>query len=81
MENNKTMQMWSRGHKARGQGQDYKKNPRPRTDFPRREPLEAKDHGHNAQVFSEKTSLRAKKLHNFRKILDEEKMVMISVHF
>ena len=26
-------QRWSRGHKARGQGQGHKKNPRPRTAF------------------------------------------------
>ena len=36
-------QRWSRGHKARGQGQGHKKNPRPRTALPRTEPLEAKD--------------------------------------
>ena len=34
-------QRWSRGHKARGQG--HKKNPRPRTAFPRTDTLEAKD--------------------------------------
>ena len=40
---------WSRGHKARGQGQGHKKNtrPRPRTALPRIDPLEAKDR--NAQ--------------------------------
>ena len=38
-------QRWSRGHKARGQGQGHKKNPRtrPRPAFPRTEPLEAND--------------------------------------
>ena len=38
-------QRWSRGHKARGQGQGHKKNtrPRPRTAFPRTDTLEAKD--------------------------------------
>ena len=35
-------QRWSRGHKARGQGQGHKKNPRPRTAFPRTDTLEAK---------------------------------------
>ena len=35
-------QRWSRGHKARGQGQGHKKNPRPRTAFPRIDTLEAK---------------------------------------
>ena len=50
-------QRWSRGHKARGQGQGHKKipRPRPRTTFPRTDPLEArtrmleakaKDQGH-----------------------------------
>ena len=50
-------QRWSRGHKARGQG--HKKNPRPRTAFPRTDTLEAKDRnargqGHKAQVLSKK---------------------------
>ena len=40
-------QRWSRGHKARGQGQGHKKNPRlrprPRTAFSRTDTLEAKD--------------------------------------
>ena len=38
-------QRWSRGHKARDQGQRHKKNPRPRprTAFPRTDTLEAKD--------------------------------------
>ena len=42
-------QKWSRGHKARRQGQGHKKNPRPRprTAFPRTETLEAKNR--NAQ--------------------------------
>ena len=40
-------QRWSRGHKARGQGKGHKKNPRPRTAFPRTDTLEAKDR--NAQ--------------------------------
>ena len=56
-------QRWSRGHKARGQGQGHKKNPRPRTAFSRTEPLEAKDRNARGQgqgprtqakVFSEK---------------------------
>ena len=55
-------QRWSRGHKARGQSQGHKKNPRPRprTAFPRTEPLEAKDRNARgqrprtqAQAFSE----------------------------
>ena len=41
------IQRWSRGHKARGQGQGHKKNPRLRTAFPRTDTLEAKDR--NAQ--------------------------------
>ena len=36
------IQRWSRGHKARGLGQGHKKNPRPRTAFPRTDTLEAK---------------------------------------
>ena len=60
MKLNCTEQRWSRGHKARGQGQEHKKNPRPRTD-----PLEAGDRNARgqsqglrtqAQVFSKKKS-------------------------
>ena len=45
------MQRWSRGHKARGQGQGHKKNPRPRpwTAFPRTDTLEAKDRNARGQ--------------------------------
>ena len=51
-------QRWSRGHKARGQfqGQGHKKNPRPRTAFPRTDPLEAKDR--NAQGLGPRTQLQ-----------------------
>ena len=62
------MQRWSRGHKARGQGQRHKKNPRPsaRTALPRTDTLEAKDRNARgqdqglktqAQVFSKKERL------------------------
>ena len=40
---------WSRGHKARGQGQGHKKNPRPGTAFPRTDTLEAKDRNARGQ--------------------------------
>ena len=40
-------QRWSRGHKARGQG--HKKNPRPRTAFPKTDTLEAKDRNARGQ--------------------------------
>ena len=44
-------QRWSRGNKARGQGrgQGHKKNPRPRTAFPRTDTLEAKDRNARGQ--------------------------------
>ena len=44
-------QRWSRGHKARGQGQGHKKNSRPRAD-----PLEAKakDQGHRRKCSPKK---------------------------
>ena len=44
-------QRWSRGHKARGQGQGHKKTPRsrPRTSLPTTEPLEAKDRNARGQ--------------------------------
>ena len=44
-----TVQRWSRGHKARGQGQGHKKNPRPRTALPRTDFLEAKDRNARGQ--------------------------------
>ena len=56
-------QRWSRGHKARGQGQGHKKNPRsrPRTAFPRQTlsrprtgMLEAKDQGHKRKCSPKK---------------------------
>ena len=49
-------QRWNRGHKARSQGQGYKKNPRPRTAFPRTDTLEAnaKDQGHKRKCFPKK---------------------------
>ena len=63
---NGACQRWSRGHKARGQGQGHKKNPRPRTAFPRTDTLEAKDRnargqvqGHKAQVLSKKKKKRS----------------------
>ena len=58
-----TEQRWSLGHKARGQDQGHKKNPRPKTALPRTDPLEAKDRNARgqgleprtqAQVFSKK---------------------------
>ena len=61
-----TNQKWSRGHNARGQGQGHKKK-RPRTTFPRTEPLEAKDRNAlgqgqgprtQPQVFSKKRGLQ-----------------------
>ena len=42
-------QRWSQGHKARGQGKGHKKNPRPRTAFPRTDTLEAKDRNARGQ--------------------------------
>ena len=42
-------QRWSRGHKARGQGQGHKKNPRPRTALPRTDTLEVKDRNARGQ--------------------------------
>ena len=57
-----SIQRWSRGHKARGQGQGHQKNPRlrPRTAFPktltrpRTEMLEAKDQGHSRKCSPKK---------------------------
>ena len=47
-------QRWSRGHKARAQGQGHKKNPRPRIAFPRTDTLEAKDQGHKRKCSPKK---------------------------
>ena len=43
------LQRWSRGHKARGQGQGHKKISRPRTD-----PIKAKDQGHRRKCSPKK---------------------------
>ena len=48
-------QRWSRGHKARGQGQGHKKSPRPRTTFPWTDPLEAKDRNARGQGQGQRT--------------------------
>ena len=62
-------QRWSRGHKARSQGQGHKKISRPRTD-----PVEAKDQGHRRKC-SPKKSLQnffsgdLKKKNVFKKFL------------
>ena len=59
------IQRWSRGHKARGQG--HKKNPRPRTTFPRTDTLEAKDKNAQSQGQGHKRKCSPKKglLKNF----------------
>ena len=58
-------QRWSRGHKARNQGQGHKKipRPRPRTAFPRSDTLEAKDRNARGQGqgHKRKCSLKKKK--------------------
>ena len=43
------LQRWGLGHKAQGQDQGHKKNPRPRTAFPRTDTLEAKDRNARGQ--------------------------------
>ena len=65
-----TKQRWSRGHKARGQGQRHKKNPRPRprTAFPRRDTLEAKDRNARGQGQGHKRKSSPKKKKVFTKI-------------
>ena len=67
------LQRWSRGHKARGQGQGYKKNPRPtpRTALPRTDTLEAKDRNARGQGQGPRTQpqvLSKKKKKIFTKI-------------
>ena len=61
-------QRWTRGHKARDQGQGHKKNPRPkpRTAFPKTDTLEAKNRNARgqgartqAQVLSKKKKKRS----------------------
>ena len=65
-------QRWSRGHKARGQG--LKNNPRlrPRTAFPRTDPLEAKERNARGQGQGPRTQPQAfskkKKKKVFKKV-------------
>ena len=54
-------QRWSRGHKARGQGQGHKKNRRPRRVFPRTDTLEAKDQGHKRKCSPKKKKRSSQK--------------------
>ena len=54
-------QRWSRGHKARGQGHKKNSRSRPRTAFPRTEPLEAKDRNARGQGHRRKHSPKKKK--------------------
>ena len=61
-------QRWSRGHKARGQGQGHKKNPRPRTAFPRTDTLEAKDRNARGQGPRTQAQVLFKKKKVFTKI-------------
>ena len=62
-------QRWSRGHKAQGQGQGHKKNPRPRTAFPRTDTLEAKDRNAQGQGPRTQAQVLSKKKKVFTKIL------------
>ena len=59
-------QRCSRGHKARGQG--HKKNPRPRTAFPRTDTLEAKDRNVRGQGHKPKCSPKKKKKRSSQKL-------------
>ena len=61
-------QRWSRGHKARGQGKGHKKNPRPRTAFPRTDTLEAKDRNARGQGPRTQEQVLSKKKKVFTKI-------------
>ena len=58
-------QTWSRGHKARYQGQGHKRNPRPRTALPRTDPFEAKDMNARDQGHRRKCSRKKKHLQKF----------------
>ena len=78
-------QRWSRGHKARGQGQGHKKNPRlrPRTAFLRTEPLEAKakDHGHKRNCSPKKKGLHKNFSGNLHKKTFSKKFFKHSTKF
>ena len=77
------LQRWSQGHKARRQGQEVKKIRgqgqtllRPRTGM-----LEAKDQGHNVQVFSKKKKIFAQKHPKFsRKFRSSQKKIKKGFH-
>ena len=55
----KNRQRWSRGHKARGQGHKKNPGPRPKTAFPRTDPLEAKDRNARGQGQGPRTQPQA----------------------
>ena len=63
-------QRWSRGHKARGQGKDTKKQPRPRPRnvLPRTDPLEAKDRNAQGQGPRTQAQVLSKKKFFFQAI-------------
>ena len=52
-------QRWSQGHTAQGQGHKKNPRPRPRTSFPRTEPLEAKDRNARGQGHGPRTQPQA----------------------
>ena len=71
-------QRWSRGHKARGQGQGHKKNsrPRPRTAFPRTDTQKKGLHKNFSSDLHEKTF--SKIFQALHKILTIQKIVLSS---
>ena len=67
-------QRWSRGHKARGQGQGHKKKLEAKTAFPRTDSLEAKDSNARGQGPRTQAALQKKGLHkNFSSDLQIKK--------
>ena len=50
--------MWSRGHKARGQGHKTNPRPRQRTALPTRDTLEAKNRGDRGQGQGPRTQIQ-----------------------
>ena len=70
-------QRWSRGHKARGQG--HKKNPRPRTAFPRTDTLEAKDRNARGQGQGHKRKCSPKSQKFFRRSQKKKKKVFTKI--
>ena len=72
---------WSRGLKARGQGQGHKTNPRPRAAFPRTDPLEAKNGNARGQGSRTQPQVFSKKKRSSKKLFRQSPIYRRSQNF